>query len=69
VFGYSIWLERDARQSTVCPVCLGPLADDKATSEAWGQQIRPVGGTILVDPDDEGSGFVTLDDGQGDRSE
>ena len=45
------------------------MTDDKATSEAWGQDSRPAEGTVLVDPDDESSGFVRLDDGRVGRVE
>jgi hypothetical protein len=62
-FAHRLWLDRRRRSSRLCPTCFGPL-DEDGSSEAWSARVEPAEGRVLVDPDDETSGFLVLDEGR-----
>jgi len=62
-FAHRIYLDRERDTSSLCPTCLGPL-DDEGMSEAWSARLEPAEGQVVVDPEDDGRGFLLLDDGR-----
>jgi len=62
-FAHRLWLDHTRNRDSICPTCYGPL-DEDGLSESWTARLEPAEGQVIVDPEDNSTGFLLLDDGR-----